>query len=74
MSCNRLGQYTCMRCKICFCEDHVRRKGVKVDKNAKELPCPKCNYPVKETKDYSVSSESFFLLSWRKNINIILQG
>ncbi|RCN29629.1 NOA36 protein, partial [Ancylostoma caninum] len=55
MSCNRLGTYTCMRCKICFCEEHVRRKGVAVTSKAKELPCPKCNYPTKETKDYSVS-------------------
>ncbi|VDP23907.1 unnamed protein product [Heligmosomoides polygyrus] len=53
-SCNRLGAYTCMRCKICFCEEHVRRKGVVVAKS-KEIPCPKCNVPVKETKDYSVS-------------------
>ncbi|EYC28246.1 hypothetical protein Y032_0008g6 [Ancylostoma ceylanicum] len=56
MSCNRLGTYTCMRCKICFCEEHVRRKGVAVTAKAKELPCPKCNYPTKETKDYSVSA------------------
>ncbi|KAK6747598.1 hypothetical protein RB195_000659 [Necator americanus] len=54
MSCNRLGTYTCMRCKICFCEEHVRRKGVVATK-AKEIPCPKCNCPTKETKDYSVS-------------------
>ncbi|KIH43526.1 NOA36 protein [Ancylostoma duodenale] len=53
MSCNRLGTYTCMRCKICFCEEHVRRKGVAVTSKAKELPCPKCNYPTKETKDYT---------------------
>jgi len=55
MSCNRLGQYTCMRCKICFCEDHVRRKGVKYERGA-QLPCPKCHYPTSETKDFSVSS------------------
>ncbi|VDM85165.1 unnamed protein product [Strongylus vulgaris] len=54
MSCNRLGTYTCMKCKICFCEEHVRRKGVVITKS-KEMPCPKCNCPVKETKDYSVS-------------------
>ncbi|VDK26343.1 unnamed protein product [Anisakis simplex] len=56
MSCNRLGQFTCMRCKICFCDDHVRRKGFKYDKTMKELPCPKCNYPTSETKDFSVSA------------------
>lgn len=56
MSCNRLGQYTCMRCKICFCEEHVRRKGFKYDKTVSVLPCPKCGYPTSETKDYSVSA------------------
>ncbi|KHJ96041.1 hypothetical protein OESDEN_04004 [Oesophagostomum dentatum] len=54
MSCNRLGTYTCMRCKICFCDEHVRRKGVVVARQ-KEMPCPKCSYPTKETKDFSVS-------------------
>ncbi|KAK6053217.1 NOA36 protein [Cooperia oncophora] len=54
LSCNRLGAYTCMRCKICFCDEHVRRKGVVVSKS-QEIPCPKCTCPVKETKDYSVS-------------------
>uniref|UniRef100_A0A1B0F9W8 Uncharacterized protein n=1 Tax=Glossina morsitans morsitans TaxID=37546 RepID=A0A1B0F9W8_GLOMM len=24
-SCNRLGQYSCLRCKACYCEDHVRQ-------------------------------------------------
>ncbi|MFH4974738.1 hypothetical protein AB6A40_001447 [Gnathostoma spinigerum] len=56
MSCNRIGQFTCMRCKICFCDDHVRRKGFKYDKNLKDIPCPKCNYPTSETKDFSVSA------------------
>uniref|UniRef100_F1LBQ2 Zinc finger protein 330 n=1 Tax=Ascaris suum TaxID=6253 RepID=F1LBQ2_ASCSU len=56
MSCNRHGQFTCMRCKICFCDEHVRRKGFKYDKTVKEMPCPKCNYPTSETKDFSVSA------------------
>ena len=56
-SCNKLGQHSCLRCKICFCDDHVRRKGVKYEKNA-PMPCPKCNYPTSETKDLSMSSES----------------
>ncbi|GMT23886.1 hypothetical protein PFISCL1PPCAC_15183, partial [Pristionchus fissidentatus] len=55
-SCNRLGQYTCMRCKVCFCEDHVRRKGVKYDKTSTVIPCPKCSHPTSETKDFSVSA------------------
>ncbi|KHN78497.1 Zinc finger protein -like protein [Toxocara canis] len=56
MSCNRHGQFTCMRCKICFCDEHVRRKGFKYDKSVKEMPCPKCSYPTSETKDFSVSA------------------
>ena len=56
-SCNRHGQYTCLRCKICFCEDHVRRKGVKYEKN-QPLPCPKCGYETVETKAMSMSTKS----------------
>jgi len=56
-SCNRLGQYSCLRCKICFCEDHVRRKGVKYEKNA-VLPCPKCGYQTDETKSLSMSTRT----------------
>lgn len=33
LSCNKLGQYSCLKCKICYCEDHVKRKGFKYEKN-----------------------------------------
>ncbi|XP_017131480.1 zinc finger protein 330 homolog [Drosophila elegans] len=56
-SCNKLGQYSCLRCKTCYCEDHVRRKGFKYDKN-KAIPCPKCNYDTSVTKDLSMSTRS----------------
>jgi len=56
-SCNRLGQYSCLRCKTCYCEDHVRRKGFKYDKN-KAIPCPKCNYETSVTKELSMSTRS----------------
>ena len=56
-SCNRHGQYTCLRCKICFCEDHVRRKGVKYEKN-QPLPCPKCGYETVETKAMAMSTKA----------------
>jgi len=56
-SCNRHGQYSCLRCKICFCEDHVRRKGVKYEKN-QVLPCPKCGYETAETKAMSMSTRA----------------
>uniref|UniRef100_A0A6M2DZ84 Putative nucleolar protein n=1 Tax=Xenopsylla cheopis TaxID=163159 RepID=A0A6M2DZ84_XENCH len=56
-SCNRLGQYSCLRCKTCYCDDHVRRKGFKYEKN-KPIPCPKCNYDTSQTKDLSMSTRS----------------
>ncbi|XP_003706490.2 zinc finger protein 330 homolog Noa36 [Megachile rotundata] len=56
-SCNRLGQYSCLRCKTCYCEDHVRRKGFKYDKN-KPIPCPKCGFETSQTKDLSMSTRS----------------
>lgn len=55
-SCNRIGQYSCLRCKTCYCDDHVKRKGFKYEKN-KPIPCPKCNYDTSQTKDLSMSSE-----------------
>jgi len=51
-----LGQYSCLRCKTCYCEDHVRRKGFKYEKN-KPIPCPKCSYETSQTKDLSMSSK-----------------
>ncbi|CAG7824955.1 unnamed protein product [Allacma fusca] len=56
-SCNRLGQYSCLRCKTCYCEDHVKRKGFKYEKN-KPIPCPKCNFDTMSTKDLSMSTRS----------------
>lgn len=56
-SCNRLGQYSCLRCKTCYCEDHVRRKGFKYEKN-KSIPCPKCGYNTSQTKDLSMSTRT----------------
>lgn len=55
-SCNKLGQYSCLRCKVCYCEDHVRRKGFKYDKG-KAIPCPKCSYETSSTKDLCMSSK-----------------
>ncbi|ESN92902.1 hypothetical protein HELRODRAFT_69492 [Helobdella robusta] len=55
MSCNKLGQFSCLKCKICFCDDHVKRKGIKYVK-CQAIPCPKCSHPTSETKDFSISS------------------
>jgi len=56
-SCNKHGQLSCLRCKICFCDDHVRRKGVKYEKN-QPIPCPKCGYETAETKGLSMSTRN----------------
>lgn len=56
-SCNRTGQYSCLKCKVCYCDDHVKRKGFKYDKN-KPIPCPKCNFDTSQTKDLSMSTRS----------------
>lgn len=58
LSCNRLGQYSCLKCKICYCEDHCKRKGVKVIKGDPML-CPKCFYTMAETKDLSMSVRKY---------------
>eukprot|EP00922_Rhytidocystis_sp_ex-Travisia-forbesii_P048489 GHVS01072226.1.p1 GENE.GHVS01072226.1~~GHVS01072226.1.p1 ORF type:complete len:261 (-),score=33.17 GHVS01072226.1:339-1121(-) len=53
MSCNRLGLYSCLRCKVCYCADHVR--GHTKVKRGEPIPCKKCGYEVQETKDLSMS-------------------
>ncbi|XP_070971219.1 zinc finger protein 330-like [Oncorhynchus clarkii lewisi] len=56
-SCNRLGQHSCLRCKACFCDDHVKSKVFKQDKG-KNPPCPKCGHETQETKDLSMSTRT----------------
>ena len=61
-SCNRLGQYSCLRCKVCFCDDHVKRKGVKYVKG-EPIGCPKCGHPTKERKKaFHVKLVAYLLL------------
>ena len=55
--CYRHGQYSCLRCKTCYCDDHVMRKGFKYEKN-KAYPCPKCGYDTQETKALSMSTRT----------------
>ncbi|KAJ7326931.1 hypothetical protein JRQ81_016690 [Phrynocephalus forsythii] len=57
VSCNRLGQHSCLRCKACFCDDHARSKVFKQEKG-KEPPCPKCGHETQQTKDLSMSTRS----------------
>jgi len=56
-SCNKLGQFSCLRCKICFCDDHVWKKGHKYTRG-QVPPCPKCGYDTKETKELSMSTRT----------------
>ncbi|XP_059085992.1 zinc finger protein 330 homolog [Tigriopus californicus] len=58
LSCNKLGQFSCLRCKTCYCDDHVRRKGVKYEKNQTAMPCPKCGFETSETKGLSMSTRN----------------
>jgi|ERR1711935_9906 len=57
-SCNKLGQWSCLQCKLCFCDDHVKRKGVKYNRGD-PYPCPKCGFTCRETKDLSMSTRSY---------------
>ncbi|XP_073790887.1 zinc finger protein 330 isoform X1 [Danio rerio] len=57
LSCNRLGQHSCLRCKACFCDDHARSKVFKQEKG-KNPPCPKCGHETQETKDLSMSTRT----------------
>ncbi|XP_028658574.2 zinc finger protein 330 [Erpetoichthys calabaricus] len=57
VSCNRLGQHSCLRCKACYCDDHARSKVFKHEKG-KEPPCPKCGHETQGTKDLSMSTRS----------------
>eukprot|EP00033_Pygsuia_biforma_P003875 GCRY01004243.1.p1 GENE.GCRY01004243.1~~GCRY01004243.1.p1 ORF type:complete len:312 (-),score=33.85 GCRY01004243.1:4-939(-) len=58
MSCNRFGLLSCLRCKLCFCDDHVKKKGVTYDRKEMSFPCPKCGFPTIETKAASMSTKS----------------
>ncbi|NP_001280368.1 zinc finger protein 330 homolog [Acyrthosiphon pisum] len=31
-SCNKLGQYSCLKCKVCFCDEHIRCKRFSIVK------------------------------------------
>ncbi|KAM8842325.1 zinc finger protein 330 isoform 1-T2 [Synchiropus picturatus] len=57
ISCNRLGQHSCLRCKACYCDDHSKSKVFKQEKG-KAPPCPKCGHETQETKDLSMSTRT----------------
>ncbi|CAF3640098.1 unnamed protein product [Rotaria sp. Silwood1] len=57
-SCSKHGQWSCLRCKVCYCDEHIRRRGFKYTQG-EAFPCPKCNFPTKETKDLSMSTRAY---------------
>jgi len=53
VSCSKFGNYSCLRCKLSYCDDHVKSL---LYKSTKEFtPCKKCGFPLKDTKDLSMS-------------------
>ena len=46
------------RCKVCYCDEHIKRRGFKYTQG-EAYPCPKCNFPTRETKDLAMSSKEF---------------
>ncbi|CAG9312150.1 unnamed protein product [Blepharisma stoltei] len=53
VSCSKFGTYSCLRCKVSYCDDHVKSN---VYKNTEEgYPCKKCGYRLRDTKDLSMS-------------------
>ena len=43
-------RWSCLKCKICFCDNHIRRKGI-VYRRGEALPCPRCRTDVQITKE-----------------------
>eukprot|EP00210_Caulerpa_lentillifera_P006646 g6349.t1 len=58
MSCNRIGIYSCLRCKVCFCGTHVKSKIGGVPKKGEVYKCKKCGYDLQETKMLSMSTRT----------------
>eukprot|EP01023_Acetabularia_acetabulum_P027827 TRINITY_DN2634_c0_g1_i1.p1 TRINITY_DN2634_c0_g1~~TRINITY_DN2634_c0_g1_i1.p1 ORF type:complete len:330 (+),score=66.72 TRINITY_DN2634_c0_g1_i1:714-1703(+) len=54
-SCNRLGTWTCLRCKIAFCDNHVKSKLTGTLKKGENYKCKKCGFELQEAKMLSMS-------------------
>ena len=55
LSCNRLGSWCCLKCKISYCDSHVKNfRQPEFVKNSDWL-CKKCNTPLRELAEMSVS-------------------
>ncbi|MES1912757.1 MAG: hypothetical protein MHM6MM_004982 [Cercozoa sp. M6MM] len=51
-SCNRVGTVACLRCKICYCDEHARAPGIPLGK------CKKCLASTKAVSDLSLSART----------------
>lgn len=59
LSCNRLGIYTCLRCKLCFCDDHV--KGLtNVTKRGEVKSFPPASFCAVDHHEFDESRIYFF--------------
>lgn len=58
ISCNRLGVWSCLRCKLAFCDTHVKSKLSMAQAVGKKDPykCKKCGYDLQESKMLSMST------------------
>ncbi|DBB05547.1 hypothetical protein WJX77_007935 [Trebouxia sp. C0004] len=56
ISCNRLGVWSCLRCKIAFCDTHVKGKVNQVLAKNQAYKCKKCGYELQESKMLSLST------------------
>ncbi|CAH8520348.1 unnamed protein product [Heterobilharzia americana] len=57
-SCNKTGTQTCLRCKVTYCDDHCKRKGVKYERG-KPIPCPKCSHDLTASYNLSMSVRTY---------------
>lgn len=56
ISCNRLGVWSCLRCKIAFCDTHVKNKMNQTLAKNQAYKCKKCGYELQESKMLSLST------------------
>lgn len=59
LSCARIGQYTCTRCKLAFCDNHLMRAGAKPLGKGEVPNCKKCSYQLKAVSDVSLSTRGY---------------
>lgn len=60
VSCSRFGRWACLRCKVAYCDEHVKSAvGAARAASTGVWPCKKCGYEVKETKDLPMSTRNY---------------